>query len=157
MAFITIYFIKKIFKIFKYRKKDLKLVSVEFFDRAITFNWVIIFERKNIERANNRFRKNRARNIWQVSRFEKQKLQAPHSYFFAVKMIHASYTQFHNASPHFLPYISNEREFLWIFKRRSHHRPLAGKGILRSAFLNRARASGFYIGRHETPQMISMH
>ncbi|KYN13338.1 hypothetical protein ALC57_14351 [Trachymyrmex cornetzi] len=52
---------------------------------AITFNWIIIFERKNIERANNRFRKNCARNIWQMSRFEKQKLQASHSYFSQLK------------------------------------------------------------------------
>jgi len=51
--------------------------------------------------------------------------------FLAVKIIHASNTQFHNVSPHFLPYISNE------------HVPMNFQGTFRSAFLNRAHASSF--------------
>lgn len=123
------------------RKKNVKLVSVEFLDRAITFNWIIIFERKNIERANNRFRENRARNIWQMSRFEKQKLQAPHSYFSQLKWYRRVILNF-TTHRHTFCLTSATNVSSYEFSSGAH-RPLAGKGILRSAFLNRARASDF--------------
>jgi hypothetical protein len=115
-----------------------------FLDQAITFNWVIIFERENIKRANNRFRgESREEHLADVPLRETEATSAS-QLFLAVKMIHASYTQFHNVSPHFLPYISNVREPASM-NFQAPLSPLVGKRYSPFCFLKSRPHIGFYI------------
>lgn len=133
-------------KIYKYiflNVREIKWKRVSriffFFSSILLLSVALNFrERKNSEY--NREQSLSRRNIWQMLRFERQKLRAPHSYFSRVEVIHANYIQFHTARParislHFLPHgRKRTNESLWIFQTTAA-RTIGKKRVFRSALL----------------------